>query len=276
MVAYKHPQVLELNPTHELVFYGPFEKIATSYLDLKNPSDERVCFKVKTTAPKRYCVRPNCGFLEPYKGIKIAIMLQPMDAGIMEERKKHKFMVQSAIVSRQLESPVLEEIWAKIPPENIMDSKLRCSFADDPNKNPPNETNNESPQNEAPLPDVVQTKSTYTPTANKQTSSTVSAAAIGGQATSQQPQQQQPQQQQQQQQQQNQKQSQQSQAQQKSFQVSANTSRGPQRSPHQQQSQSMSSFHDSLHQSMMSDDRKIVLVSLLMLILGIVLGKYII
>lgn len=32
---------------------------------LKNPSDKKVAFKIKTTAPKRYCVRPNCGELNP-------------------------------------------------------------------------------------------------------------------------------------------------------------------------------------------------------------------
>jgi len=42
-----------------VLLLGPFE------LNLKNPSPKRVLFKVKTTAPKRYCVRPNSGILEP-------------------------------------------------------------------------------------------------------------------------------------------------------------------------------------------------------------------
>lgn len=34
-------------------------------MTLKNPSNHKIAFKIKTTAPKRYCVRPNCGELVP-------------------------------------------------------------------------------------------------------------------------------------------------------------------------------------------------------------------
>jgi len=44
---------------------GPFTQVVTSELNLRNPSSRTVLFKVKTTAPKRYCVRPNSGTLEP-------------------------------------------------------------------------------------------------------------------------------------------------------------------------------------------------------------------
>jgi len=44
---------------------GPFSTVVTSELKLTNPSVKRVAFKVKTTAPKRYCVRPNSGLIEP-------------------------------------------------------------------------------------------------------------------------------------------------------------------------------------------------------------------
>lgn len=43
---------------------GPFTDVVTTNLKLKNPSDRRVCFKVKTTAPRRYCVRPNSGVID--------------------------------------------------------------------------------------------------------------------------------------------------------------------------------------------------------------------
>lgn len=39
---------------------------------LKNPSDKKVAFKIKTTAPKRYCVRPNCGELAPKEKAEIS------------------------------------------------------------------------------------------------------------------------------------------------------------------------------------------------------------
>ena len=44
---------------------GPFTEVVTSHLKITNPSNDRVCFKVKTTAPRQYCVRPNSGLLGP-------------------------------------------------------------------------------------------------------------------------------------------------------------------------------------------------------------------
>ena len=41
---------------HQIIFVtlGPFTQAVSSYMKLKNPSDKKVCFKIKTTAPKRY------------------------------------------------------------------------------------------------------------------------------------------------------------------------------------------------------------------------------
>ena len=46
-------------------FPGPFSGVVTTTLTLRNPSNEKVGFKVKTTAPKQYCVRPNSGVVDP-------------------------------------------------------------------------------------------------------------------------------------------------------------------------------------------------------------------
>ena len=51
---------------------GPFTDVVTAELKLFNPTEKRICFKVKTTAPKRYCVRPNSGLLESEKSITVA------------------------------------------------------------------------------------------------------------------------------------------------------------------------------------------------------------
>ena len=56
---------LELIPNNDLVFKGPFNAVSTTTLKLNNSGSERLAYKIKTTAPKRYCVKPNSGFLEP-------------------------------------------------------------------------------------------------------------------------------------------------------------------------------------------------------------------
>ncbi|KFB37903.1 AGAP000626-PA-like protein [Anopheles sinensis] len=103
----------------------PFRTAVASYMRLTNPTDHDICFKIKTTAPKKYCVRPNCGILEPKESQEIAIVLQPFifDAN---EKNKHKFMVQS-MVKPDDEDTNLEDLWKKYP-EKLMDSKLRCVF----------------------------------------------------------------------------------------------------------------------------------------------------
>ncbi|CAB1326882.1 unnamed protein product, partial [Coregonus sp. 'balchen'] len=81
----------------------PFTDVVTTNLKLKNPSDGRVCFKVKTTAPRRYC---------------------PFDYD-PNEKSKHKFMVQSIFAPPN---------WKDAKPDDLMDSKLRCVF-DQPSEN---------------------------------------------------------------------------------------------------------------------------------------------
>ncbi|KAF5903039.1 vesicle-associated membrane protein-associated protein a, partial [Clarias magur] len=68
----KLEQILILDPPTDLKFKGPFTDVVTANLKLTNPSDKRVCFKVKTTAPRRYCVRPNSGAIDPGASISIS------------------------------------------------------------------------------------------------------------------------------------------------------------------------------------------------------------
>ena len=53
---------------------GPFTDVITSNLILKNPTNNTVIFRVKTTAPKQYCVNPNRGILDPHQEHSIAGM----------------------------------------------------------------------------------------------------------------------------------------------------------------------------------------------------------
>ncbi|XP_023682066.1 vesicle-associated membrane protein-associated protein A-like isoform X2 [Paramormyrops kingsleyae] len=104
---------------------SPFTDVVTTNLKLRNPSDRRVCFKVKTTAPRRYCVRPNSGLIEPGATITISVMLQPFDYD-PNEKSKHKFMVQTIFAPPNVSD--MEAMWKDAKPDDLMDSKLRCVF----------------------------------------------------------------------------------------------------------------------------------------------------
>ncbi|KAI1899945.1 hypothetical protein AGOR_G00067150 [Albula goreensis] len=121
----RQEQVLLLEPQHELKFRGPFTDVVTTSLKLANPTDRNVCFKVKTTAPRRYCVRPNSGVIDAGTSINVSVMLQPFDYD-PNEKSKHKFMVQSLLAPPEMTD--MEGVWKEAKPEELMDSKLRCVF----------------------------------------------------------------------------------------------------------------------------------------------------
>lgn len=126
----KPEQVLIIEPESELRFKGPFsEEPVTSHILLTNPTNHKVYFKIKTTAPKRYCVRPNGGIIMPRKKSQIYVTLQPFDFD-PTEKNKHKFMVQSLIGPSGGEDDrnSYETVWKDPSADQLMESKLKCVF----------------------------------------------------------------------------------------------------------------------------------------------------
>uniref|UniRef100_A0A0P4WXP8 MSP domain-containing protein n=1 Tax=Scylla olivacea TaxID=85551 RepID=A0A0P4WXP8_SCYOL len=136
----KAEQVLILEPSQELKFRGPFTDVVTSQLKLTNPTDKRVCFKVKTTAPRRYCVRPNSGVVDPNGSVSVAVMLQPFEYD-PHEKNKHKFMVQSLFAAGDGDIS-LDMLFKEADMNQLMDSKLRCVFELPPDTTTPAVQNN--------------------------------------------------------------------------------------------------------------------------------------
>ncbi|XP_034937936.1 vesicle-associated membrane protein-associated protein B [Chelonus insularis] len=124
----KPEQVLIIEPQGELRFRGPFTGThVTSYIKLTNPTNHKVYFKIKTTAPKRYCVRPNSGVLKGKEVTAIAVCLQPYDFD-PNEKNKHKFMVQTILASEVDPDDFPNEVWKDVSEDLIMEYKLKCVF----------------------------------------------------------------------------------------------------------------------------------------------------
>lgn len=121
----KQDQVLIIEPAHELCFFGPFTTAVSAVMSLKNPSDRKVCFKIKTTAPKRYCVKPNSGVIDPKQEVQVAVSLQPFEYD-PNEKNRHKFMVQAMFAPEGEINP--DTLWKEAEDSQIMDSKLKCVF----------------------------------------------------------------------------------------------------------------------------------------------------
>ncbi|UJR28552.1 hypothetical protein I4U23_009786 [Adineta vaga] len=124
---------LELIPNGDLVFKGPFNAVSITALKLSNSGNERLAYKIKTTAPKRYCVKPNSGFLDAHSTASVQVMLQPQatTTGQQDDRNKHKFMVQWVAVPDSYSDDV-DNFWKQdLTKLNVHDSKLKCVFADE-------------------------------------------------------------------------------------------------------------------------------------------------
>ncbi|XP_030079963.1 vesicle-associated membrane protein-associated protein B isoform X2 [Drosophila hydei] len=129
---------LSIEPEHELRFVGPFNRPVVTIMTLKNKSVRTLVFKIKTTAPKRYCVRPNIGKIPSYRTTQVEICLQPFMYD-QQEKNKHKFMVQSVLAPPDADLTDLNKLWKELEPEQLMDAKLKCVF-----EMPPIEANPEN------------------------------------------------------------------------------------------------------------------------------------
>ncbi|PWZ00663.1 VAMP-associated protein [Testicularia cyperi] len=123
---------VELSPHVQLGFPRPLTQLVKRTLTVSNPNNQPVAFKVKTTAPKQYCVRPNSGRIEPGEKVEVQVLLQPMKEEPPSSAKcRDKFLVQSTIITPDFETASLQEIWPVIEKENkaaIHEQKIRCAY----------------------------------------------------------------------------------------------------------------------------------------------------
>lgn len=119
---------VDIDP-QELGFHRPFTAEITETLRIKNPNTHPVAFKVKTTAPKQYCVRPNSGRVEPGKEVEVSVILQAMkQEPPVDVKCRDKFLVQSVPITGDKEFANLASIWDGIEKSSIQEKKIRVVF----------------------------------------------------------------------------------------------------------------------------------------------------
>eukprot|EP00002_Diphylleia_rotans_P001824 TRINITY_DN1105_c0_g1_i4.p1 TRINITY_DN1105_c0_g1~~TRINITY_DN1105_c0_g1_i4.p1 ORF type:complete len:294 (-),score=70.61 TRINITY_DN1105_c0_g1_i4:664-1545(-) len=101
---------------------------ASEKMKLSNMTGQSVAFKIKTTAPRRYCVRPNSGVLSSKGHIEITVSLQT-DADLAEARKD-KFLIESFEVCEDPSPGLIQQLWSTTPPDTIFKQKFRCRIDD--------------------------------------------------------------------------------------------------------------------------------------------------
>ena len=119
-------------PTDPCQFRRPLTELAKETLRVHNPNNTPVAFKVKTTAPKLYCVRPNSGRIEAGQEVEVQVLLQAMKEEPPADYKcRDKFLVQSTAITPELESTNISNLWAEVESRGqhqIHERKIRCVF----------------------------------------------------------------------------------------------------------------------------------------------------
>lgn len=96
-------------------FSGSFTKQITEYLTLSNPTNTPLAFKVKTTAPKLYCVRPNASIVQPGDSLQISIILQGFSQPLPNDYKcKDKFLLVSVPAPNSIDPSKVGESWSQL------------------------------------------------------------------------------------------------------------------------------------------------------------------
>jgi len=103
---------VSLSPSNSLGFNRPLTQLVKRSLTISNPNAQPVAFKVKTTAPKLYCVRPNSGRIEAGESIDISVMLQAMkEEPPLSTKCRDKFLIQSTTITSEKATLPLHDIW---------------------------------------------------------------------------------------------------------------------------------------------------------------------
>ncbi|WOG85784.1 hypothetical protein DCAR_0104977 [Daucus carota subsp. sativus] len=121
-------QFVTINPD-ELKFQFELEKQVCCDLKVANTTDQHVAFKVKTTSPKKYFVRPNTGVIQPWDSCVIRVTLQAQKEYPPDMQCKDKFLLQSTKVSQQTDIDELPaNTFNKEGGKVVEDCKLRVVY----------------------------------------------------------------------------------------------------------------------------------------------------
>ncbi|ESP03679.1 hypothetical protein LOTGIDRAFT_237580 [Lottia gigantea] len=117
-------RLLTISPAEELEFVVD-ENGKESYdvISLTNTLPYSIAYKVKTTSPEKYRVRPSSGLVRSGSCTEVHVYLQP---GFSSTIAKDKFLIMAMEVTNETADSI-NDLWKKVGKENIMEHRLRCT-----------------------------------------------------------------------------------------------------------------------------------------------------
>ncbi|XP_024030806.1 vesicle-associated protein 1-2 [Morus notabilis] len=124
--------LLNIEPL-ELKFPFELKKQISCSLQLSNKTDNYVAFKVKTTNPKKYCVRPNTGIVLPRSTCDVIVTMQAQKEAPSDMQCKDKFLLQSVKVNDgTIAKDINAEMFNKEAGHVVEECKLRVVYVSPP------------------------------------------------------------------------------------------------------------------------------------------------
>ncbi|KAJ4849697.1 hypothetical protein Tsubulata_006723 [Turnera subulata] len=121
-------QLLQIQPK-ELKFVFELKKQSTCLVRLTNNTYHHVAFKVKTTSPKSYCVRPNVGIIEPKAICEFTVTMQAQKVAPPDMICKDKFLIQSAVVpAGTTDKDITPAMFVRDVGKHVNEVKLRVAL----------------------------------------------------------------------------------------------------------------------------------------------------
>ncbi|XP_005190834.1 motile sperm domain-containing protein 2 [Musca domestica] len=117
--------MLRVTPADYLQFTHGDAKDCT--LELACISSNPVTYKIQTTSPEKFRVRPRCGILYPGSTITVNILLKPEHS--LSENGKDKFLIM-CMPSMDIQSNQVTEFWKKAGQQsvNMEQHRLYCTY----------------------------------------------------------------------------------------------------------------------------------------------------
>ena len=99
------PSLAVLSPAKELEFVGKKGQVLTSTVAITNPGQNDVVYKIKTTSPTNYRVRPNTGICQP--GATIHVSIKRRDTSRLPFRDRYINRSFGPLILKKCKSVVL-------------------------------------------------------------------------------------------------------------------------------------------------------------------------
>ena len=120
--------LLDVTPAHAINFDLVVGKTLETELSIRNPRSSTIVFKVKTTAPKRYCVRPNCCLVRAGERVQVKIIMQALkEISAADQMSKDKFLIQAGYVNADADADP-KQVFEQLDRDALVDQKLLCTF----------------------------------------------------------------------------------------------------------------------------------------------------